>query len=218
MRLDERRGTLMRLKTYINEESTLNIQDIVDNIKKKCAPYFKKAGPTGDFLYRGVRSSSLSDKRLVHKVKPRTDRRPLDTDKSLHALLDELFLKHKGWKARSEGVFLTSNRSTARAYGKVFVMFPIGSFKFLYNPDIVDLTNYLNASNIHSASDAQNVFNDHPNAVEDMLKVIKGYTNKNLSAGTNKDVEVMIKCKEYFLVDPVPVNGAILLKEIEKLF
>lgn len=134
----------MRLKTYISEENILDMQDIVENIKKKCASYFKKAGPKGDFLYRGSKSISLSDKRSVIKIKPRTDRHPLDTDKSLHEYLDELFLEHKGWSARSEGVFVTAKRSSAGSYGKIFIMFPIGSFKFLYNPDIVDLTIYLN--------------------------------------------------------------------------
>ena len=50
---------------------------------------------------------------------------------------------------------------------------------------------------------------------EKLLKVIKGYTNKNLSAGTDADVEIMIKCKEYFLVDS---GNAPLIKELEKLF
>lgn len=198
----------MRLTQYIRESVT-DIEYAIENIKKKSAPYFKAAGPNGDFLYRGSKSYYLSDKRSVIKTKSRTDRQPLDTDKSLHELLDELFLEYKGWRARSEGVFVTSNRSSAHAYGKVFIMFPIGSFKFLYNPDVVDLTNRLNELYIYSRVMGE------PEKYEKLLKVIKGYTNKNLTTATDKDVEIMIKCKEYFLVDDM---NKPLLKELEKLF
>ena len=220
----------MRLKTHLIESA--DIEYIVDNIKKKCGPFFKSAGPNGDFLFRGSRRSSVSDKRTVIKIIPRTDRRPLDTDLSLHEYLDELFKKYHGWNARSEGVFVTANRNAAKTYGKPFIVFPIGSFKFLYNPDIKDLTTELDLIRIHVREDADpEARRDNPffprtepieaevaeatEKSEKLLKLIKGYKNKDLSNAMNKEVEVMIKCKEYLMVDSY---NSPLLAELEKLF
>lgn len=71
------------------------------------------------------------------KFSVRSDRKPRDMPKDLHNLLDKTFLEMFGWKARSEGVFVTSGATWEGEKDSLF--FPIGKFKYIWSPRINDL-------------------------------------------------------------------------------
>ena len=169
---------------------------------------------------------------MVTKIKPRKDRKPLDTVRDLHDYLDELFKKYHGWNARSEGVFATPKLSLAKGFGKPFYMYPIGDFKFLYNPKSEDIVELLEPLRIQLRSDADPVARRKepyfPNSwdIEDevaeaakkekeLLEIIKGYKSTGLSTATAKNAELMIKCKSYYMIE---LTGGTLHQELENLF
>jgi hypothetical protein len=208
----------MRLKQYISE-SYMNEEEIdkaIASIKKDCKPFFKKMGSDGEFLWRGSNSIKTFGK-ILTKVKPRKDRRPLDTIRDLHDYLDELFKKYHGWKARSEGVFVTPKRSLAKHFGKPYYVFPIGDFQFLYHPDSEDMVELLEPLNISLRIDVDPVarrktpYFKHSDVEEEvaeatekqkkLIKLIKGFKKTGLSTAVHNNSEIMLKCKSYYMAE-----------------
>jgi len=73
----------------------------------------------------------------------------IDMPDNIHKALDIMFNKYYGWKARSNSIFCTGLRSDASEYGeRVYLIFPVGKYKYLYNPYIPDLYIELNNGNI----------------------------------------------------------------------
>ena len=217
----------MRLTHYITEST--EIDKIVAKVKKDCKPFFKKMGSSGELLYRGSKRSGVD---LIQKITPRKTRQPLDTERSLHDYLDKLFKKYHGWKARSEAVFVTPKFMLARNFGKVYFVFPIGDFKFLYNPNAEDLVDILEPLHIHVSADAdpverrENPYWPRTWSLEDevaeathkqkqLLSVIKAYRKTNLSLAAGKDAEIMLNCKSYYMVN---AQDGHLRQELEYLF
>lgn len=164
---------MTRLKNYIKEE--LNWRRIAEIIKKDCKPYLKEIGNLS--LYRGM----FAENRPFVKKISRTDRKPKDSSLVSHKIMDNIFKKKYGWKARSEGVFVTGDRSITHAYGITYIYFPIGKYKYLWSPNIHDLGTEI---------------------VSDRIKLITdNYTNKNLKLAAKSNNEIIFKVKEYYVVD-----------------
>jgi len=209
----------MRLKQHITEMYLRQeeMDDCIAKLKKNCKPFFKKASG-GNLLWRG--SNKPMEGEYIIKVKTRKDRKPKDMNLGVHEIVDDMFLKHKKWRARSQGVFATEYRSTASAYGIARLMFPIGNFKFLYNPNITDLYQKILNLGINYSGDIvpeENMDQEFKTKAKvkraELEKIIKGYKSTNLSQ--NKDTEIAILCKAYYLVD---VSDGRLYGEIERLF
>jgi len=127
----------MRLTKYINEIKQFNYDDVIDALKKNCAPFLKELKQTGrkKFLFRGHQYAS----RTITKKKTRQDRTPKDMDEKTSSYLDNLFKKKFGWFARSAGVFATADIGETYEYGKPFLFFPIGKYKYIWSPVVDDL-------------------------------------------------------------------------------
>lgn len=130
----------MAFRNYITETNLHEeiLQNILFLIQRDCAPYLKQLRNSNDFLWRGVKRG-FSKFEAISRIIPRKNRRPSDTPIHIHDLLDGLFKDYHGWKARSEGVFCFGGYMEASNYGEPHIVFPIGKFSFLWNPDISDL-------------------------------------------------------------------------------
>ena len=191
----------MRLQQYINEELVIDDwNEMLNIIKKDCSKSLKEFGSTP--IYRGTKEIK-KDNTLI-RVKSRIDRRPTDTPKHLHDLMDELFKKHYGWKARSEGVFVTKYLLDASSYGKVTLFFPIGDYKYLWSKKVDDLyeqiriqiTEKILARGIYT----RELLPKHitPEFKEMLEDIIKTYTSKDFNKSIEE--ECMFKVKDYYLV------------------
>lgn len=189
----------MRLQHYIliNEEETTDLQSLVNMLKRDCKPFIREIKPIGRFLYRGWMPKRMSDldsygdNILYYRRKTRTDRKPLDNYRSMHDKFDVAFQERFGWKARSEGIFATGNMDDAHNYGELFLLFPIGEFKFIWSPKILDL--YTNIRNHISARLGKS-------RVPDVDMLADTFTDKNLKDAIISGHEISIKCNEYYLV------------------
>ena len=128
----------MRFKHYINERGTeLPFNIIIKELYDKCYPFIKEINKQ---QIKGFIFSGRENDVIKYTGKVRKNRNPKDSPIKTHNILDKLFKKKFGWKARSNAIFCTGNIHTAAAYGKnVYMIFPIGKYKFLWSPEIDDL-------------------------------------------------------------------------------
>lgn len=186
----------MKFQHYLNEE-----RDIYKYLKGN--EIFELA-LNGRFLYRGIKYEK--NETFIIK-KRRKDRNPLTTDKKSHDILDMLFQKKFGWKARSEGIFVTNDFAGAQGYGKAYIFIPIKPYSFIWNNNIEDLwfnifsDDYDNISILtkeeHYKLNKLNAsFNEK---VEILEKVVKSYTNKDIKNAMRSGNEIMFNCDRYIL-------------------
>jgi len=131
----------MRLLEY-NKQLANEYTEIINTIYRDCRPFIKeltKGKYNGDLLYSGRRKGGDIIKSAV-----RSDRTPSDTPLEYHKKLDELFKKKVGFNARSNVLFCTGSVSQALDYSnKVYIIFPIGKYKYTWSPVIKDLYDQL---------------------------------------------------------------------------
>ena len=192
------------------EDQNAERQEAIALIKKDCQPFLKQCG--GLPLYRGMLKKGLHLKNRV-----RQDREPTDTSPFLHYTADDWFKEKFGINARGAAMFTTGNYKIASYYGgnleKVFAVFPIGEFKFIWSPKVRDL--YMSSETLLFKK-GERVKNDDilKSRIEDWLDS-KEYTDSNLPEAIASKKEVMIACQEYYavLVDS-PAAGRKLMKQI----
>lgn len=132
---------MSRLKLF--EERLQDLSDkehLIHLIYKDCQPFLKKALKDN---YQNLFYSGRKSKDDWFKGNVRTDRRPTDTNKVLHRDLDKMFQKKFGYLVRSSSIFVTNDIGVADSYGTTYMIFPIGNFKFVWSPGIVDLYIYM---------------------------------------------------------------------------
>ena len=123
----------MRLHNYLTENGS-----IWDDIAKDCSDIIKVYKKTGNVLYRGINKS-----KEILRIVPRPDRIPTHTAKNFHDMFDKLFYKEFGWKARSEGIFVSRDSKEIEIYGDIFYFLPCNGYKFIWSKHIEDLYVYL---------------------------------------------------------------------------
>lgn len=189
----------MRFNRFNEEtEAELAVYDeLIPQIKKKCQPWIHECG--GGMLLRGswVLGRKGNEAKPWVIVNTRTDRKPTDTPKYLHDIVDDVFEEEWGYRARSESVFCTSDWQTImKKYGPSGIVIPIGTFDFLWSKKINDLwEDYLSEieSGMSHLQDWQ--IKDH---IENTLPEL--YTSRDLHAAIKSGHEVMIKCKQYYFI------------------
>jgi len=199
----------MRLLKYINEEiseeTSVKMDDLVQLIKKNCKPFLSEFDIYDNPIYRGS-NRNMADN-IFMKVRSRKRRKPKDTPMFLHNILDDLFNKYFGWKARSEGIFVTHNRSMANNFGWSVLFFPKGKYEYIWNPDIEDLYGDIrsNITDLNPRIRGRLTRELKPVDVDDDFKekleeMVKGYKKTGFDDTTEHN-EAMFRSYEYYIVD-----------------
>lgn len=214
----------MKFKTFINEIKAPRWRDVDSFIKKNCKDYIKKTGydlsindpnylskGKNKILYRGMKKA-----RGITVKKVRKDRKPVDTEIRMSKLINHAFHDLFGWYPRTEAMFAFGDSNYAEDFGNVFVVFPIGSFQFIYSPQVLDLSgSFIDNLMARISIDISDLFmekfiqgaqvdsNEVREAIELTKKVMKehNYTNKNLKRGIIAGVEIMIGCDSYLAIE-----------------
>jgi hypothetical protein len=135
----------MKFKQYITESGELSVQEVLEQIYTDCKPYLKDLVRGGFDYYRkndNLLYSGRNTRADMFKKSVRTDRKPKDTSEDVQKFVDEAFKKKFGVKARSSSLFATGRVDTAQGYGNsVYTIFPIGKYKVIWSPNIMDLYN-----------------------------------------------------------------------------
>ena len=118
----------------------------------------------------------------------RSDRLPLDSDPKFHKILDDSFNRVFGFRARSNSVMATGDPDQASDYGVLYIIFPKGSFKFIWSEKIYDAY----TGGLYGIQDV-------PEKEQDMM-IKANYSNTNLPAAIMSKHEIMINCKDYIAI------------------
>jgi len=157
----------------------IKFDKFIDDVRSSCGPWLSavKNCPRKT-VWRGVET----DVSFISNKKVRADRKPLNTDISLHQAFDTRFEEVFGWKPRSSGLFVTGNMGSAGMYGdQTYLIFPAGPFKFLWSDKIYDL--YAQRS--------------MPGGLGALINK-NNYKEKDICGAINSDNEIMISCKSYY--------------------
>jgi len=128
----------MKFDDYIYEadKKSLTLYGVLDTLENDCKPFIQELKKSGkEVLWRGTHAHTKTLIRLT----PRMDRTPTDTPRGVHDELNKRFKKKFGWRVRGEGVFATSSFTNAADYGIPYMIFPVGKYEYVYNPNVEDL-------------------------------------------------------------------------------
>lgn len=174
----------------------LTAEQIRDILQRDCGPFLVATpGP----LWRGIGTADTVESAIV-RAKTRAARRPRDSSLALSKLVDDWFLDKFGHRFRTQNVFFASySIAPTVVYGTPFMAFPIGNFTPLASAEISDLTSELDCPEF-----------DHGRMYEkDRQEVIDALENAGYRTGISalniahqRRTEVMVHCREYYLVNP----------------
>jgi len=193
---------MITFKQFITEQE---IKDLAELIKRDCKPFLEKSRHRG-LLFRGVRNigpgnetGKVSDpinegKEILYWRKAvRTDRRPKDTNRDAHKIIDDWFEKEFGIRARSQALFVFGQgirKHYLNQYGDPCVVFPIGDFKYVWSARVRDLYNLMD-----DEADMDDL--DAVHTLQYKLET-SAYTDSQLDAAIKDEKEIMIACEAYY--------------------
>ncbi|MFW6030238.1 MAG: hypothetical protein ACOCRO_08295 [Halanaerobiales bacterium] len=106
---------------YLNE-NVIDMSKYKDQIIDECYPFLKMLKKDGyNFLYSGRKTIDY-----IYKKEIRKNRVPSDTPEEFHDIIDELFYKSHGVKARSQSMFTYPSLDKVGFYGLPYYVFPVG--------------------------------------------------------------------------------------------
>lgn len=197
-------------KIYRNDISFEELKDIRAELEATCMPWLKEM----HYLSKGTKHRKIYRGKMdfnggIEKFSRRKDRKPRNTDPTVHTILDLVFLELFGWRARSEGVFTHTSPDTAVYFGMPGVFFPIGKYEYLYSEKVSDLTMELEKENVlFDIDDSQMSIDFKKLDSEERYKEIKriiekqNYKEKGLyNTSISLKSEIMFNCDSYYLVD-----------------
>lgn len=128
-------------KRYKEEEYTdEDFNEIIEMLENECKEFLdevkqSKVGP----IFRGAKNVDDTYTKGIGVKGSRIDRQPLDTRRDVSEILDICFEEKFGVKLRSNGVFASRLPTVASDYGRPYLFFPIGDYKYYWSPDVKDL-------------------------------------------------------------------------------
>jgi hypothetical protein len=209
----------MKLHEILQPKETRSLAEI---LKQDCKPFFAQNLSDVDYwMLRGMQGISRYEYEVDHEMDTRIDwailhnpinRTPKDTPKDYHKMADDFFAEEFGWRARSQGVFVSGSRKMAELFGRLHIIVPIGYFHFLWSPKISDMTkSVFNYVDSHIADGIQNKGEEKGLSPQEIDKlVLQGfktdilekaqYTDENLKKGIQSENEIMLRCESYIAI------------------
>jgi len=194
-------------ETEVNMDNVAQIQNMFDlptlliynilDIKKDCQPYLNEnKDPLYSPLYRGL-GKKISDP-MVTKTVRLDDRKPSDTPQQLHDVFNSYFTKHHGHPFRN-AMFVSGSDIEASGYGKVYKIFPIGDYNYVWSSDIDDL--WMTFDNWTAEEGYRyDDNNEYLSFLNEVVKKAQWHTD-NLKAAIDSKHEIMMRCGSYHAID-----------------
>ncbi len=212
----------------------IDIETIKSKILNDCQMYLKNCDDR--FLYRGLNDESSFKPMSI--IKHRKDRMPLNTTKLAHDLFDSYTLEKFGWKTRSDTLFVTGDyyRSMDYAYDQynVYLVFPIGNFKFVYSELVDDFY-----AGVEDIPEVEETIKNHQTYIptEEYRKDVYTffdtleYDNTQFESAIKSGNEIMLNCNNYYIIRVCDLYNSVhghtinvkrintkVLKQLEKEF
>jgi hypothetical protein len=175
----------MRIREILTENA-----GVMNILQRDCGKWINES--QGAPVFRGINNARW--KQPIKKFICPWDRQPRNTDRDLHRAADAWFLKHTGIEFRSNSFFTTGNAENANEYGDLFILCPIGNYKYCWSPNIMDF--YLELERVSRNQEDDDEFVDWVLTDGDYI------FNSNLPGAIQSGNEIMVHCKEAYLVNP----------------
>ncbi len=185
------------IKGYIDSATELQTEDIervISLLERDCPEFLnelknKHITP----LFRGTHKS-IKD---IEEVKTDKFRIPKDLDMSISNTFNDCFRAIFGVPIRSQGVFATKSPYVTQTYGTTKMFFPIGNYRYFWNPDVDDLYTYVDENLSDDIDDDDDIEEHIYSFVEE---IASNYIDDQLEK--SDDQEITFSCDKYYLVDP----------------
>ena len=192
----------MKFNKYLKESfvDEVEAKRIIELIEKNCQPFLKQLN-SNNFKNDQLLYSGRDDGVEFSKKKIRKDRKPRDTPLDIHNWIDNWFYEKFKIRARSNTVFCTGDSISADGYNdNKYTIFPIGKFEIIWSDSIKDL---YNTALMRKGLDYWK---------EDFLPhKSKSYKKGNLQSAIKSWHEIMLHCKEYYILKyDAPTNWLVL--------
>ena len=197
---------MTKFKNYITDGIRYNAQNDIDYminlLRKDCKPFIKELKKNKILLFSGRDELENFLKRTV-----RQDRKPRDTPLEIHDFIDNWFYKKFGIKARSNTIFCSTIELTTAEYGESYIVFPIGNYTTISSDAITDLyieimDNIIKKNYPKLALNFKKTikfFDGKDSLYQEIEKLLSGSNYKKNSI-KNNTLEVMLHCKDYYLL------------------
>lgn len=166
---------------------TEDIDKYMEIIRRDCSQFLKESN--GVSIYRGMNSDEEFMKKKPRNVK----RTPIDLPQKYHDAINLHFLDEYGRMFRN-GVFGTGNYNDAGYYGRVYAIYPVDRYQYLWSPQISDL---LSMYQYYAGDILSTITPD--SFVRDIADEYK-YRMTDLPRAINSGKEIMIYCKHYYAI------------------
>ena len=216
----------MRFKEFLKEDSFGGmldgkmIKESFELIKRDCQPYLQqnKSPIWLTPLFRGMdqtrgQASAGDD---VFKKQVRLDnRQTTDIPEAISDAMNNWMTTEFGEPFRN-ALFVSGNENMANNYGRIYLVFPIGNFTFLYHDKFKDIYStfssfrwtygekeerMVRAKAMATREDFQKKFIEHIASVNN-----GNWKQDNLEQAINSKNEIMIRTKEYYAVNYAAVR------------
>ncbi len=188
----------MKIKEIICE----NRNDIISVIENDCHYWVEELGGINNVLfnspvYRG-RENLFSNNEEMIKEKCPTNRQPVSTNLRLHTIADNWFLNNEniGLRFRSKALFVVGDLDAASIYGSPAILAPIGDYDYCWSPRISDLFAAFSGLPLTVSKDQ----------INQILDDGKYQFNFGIKQGIKLHHEIMINCKEAWLINPEKIH------------
>ena len=189
----------MRLNEYLDDitfKSFVKNNDIFE---------LYQSNPRYRYIYRGV-DKNIKTYQIFTR---RKNRIPRDMDDNYHDLFNVKFQQKFGWKARSEGIFTTSNFKNAEGYGHVYIFIPENNYSFIWSNRIIDLwTEFSSYNRLYGSylskreTEILNMNDINSKEVKEIIdRLLKTYTDTNIKNAIISGHEIMFNCNAYMLIN-----------------
>jgi len=208
--INEIQTFLKKPKYKVREEFEEAWNEIEKNVKKDFLQSYKN---TGKFILRAVQN--YPQDKIYFEKKRRSSRKPKDTKKAVHTILNKLFKEKFGWPSRN-GVFTKSGG--VDKYGKSFIFFPIGNYKFVWSPYIDDLFTEIPTMPFIIQSGKKV---DKEKWAQKKRKTLNTLVNKykddNLESAIKSGNEISFKISKYYLLENDPYIRELLEEKLKTM-
>lgn len=199
---------MITLKQFITEEDYgNNFDEFLRALKMDCQPFLKineHSLKRGNFIWRGFTNAESVN---FFSRYPRSNRRPLSTNKRIHQVFDNFFEKEFGFKYRSGAVFGSQDRSDANSYSfhGTYAIFPSLNYTLLASNKVTDLFAQSWPDDVDDilrnifSSDSYEVTDEEEQLWHDSLRTMNYFETMKIE-DIVKTREIMIKCHSYFAI------------------
>lgn len=189
-------------KQFLNEGDSFDLEQFKTDCQFMLNIMSKSDQPNKEILYHGS-GTRVFDYRIM-QWKEREG--PRDTPQRIHNAVNDYFKERLGHPIRN-WLFTTGNKKYAAQYGRgvALAIFPIGEFQWVYSPAVKDLTVILQGFKDSTAENtdlsAHEVDERSQNSLIDHIQDSTWVMNRQLDRGIARNVEIMIKCNEFYAVN-----------------